>query len=325
MKALEPRGQATVELALGSLVFVTILLFGIHFAEFGWLSLKVQEAQTWALWEATGSRVQRLPNGNANTTDFNNTVAQLGTIATRAYQDFDGRTGVNGQSVIVAALTRGQNMSVECQEETAMSGVAGNGNWKPSLTVKNVYSDRGGISCVAKAELEGFRIPVKFLQNADRGFFNADHRKPTPYTFCGIGPSTGGACTGRLAILTNDWGLAGDLEKGQQPAPVAGGGAAAPYADAVQSMWGGGGRTAGADFAFAFAGDRPATAAEFWFSYAGLEAFHLSPLPPAHGPGPASGAPPRWNTGAPGIGLVPWGSEIKCFLGKDHTAGLPCD
>ena len=56
---LFPRaGQATVELALGLLVFVTVLLFGIHFAEVGWLSLKVQEAGAWAMWEAAGANMR---------------------------------------------------------------------------------------------------------------------------------------------------------------------------------------------------------------------------------------------------------------------------
>jgi hypothetical protein len=34
---LSPRGQGTVELALCSIVFITVLLFGIHFAEVGYL------------------------------------------------------------------------------------------------------------------------------------------------------------------------------------------------------------------------------------------------------------------------------------------------
>jgi hypothetical protein len=311
------RGQATVELALGSMVFITILLFGIHFAEFGWLSLKVQEAQTWAMWEATGRRVQQLPNGAGNTVGFDNTLAALGPTATREYRDFDGRSGVNRGGVIVAALTRAENMTVECQEERGLSGAAGNGNWRPSATVRPIYSDRGGISCLAKADLEGFRIPTKLLENSANGFFKAANRKPNPYTFCGIGPSSAGACTGRIAILTNDWGLAGDGEKGQQPAPVSGGGAAADYADAVQQIWTPDGM-AGANLANAFAGDAPVDANEFWFSYAGIEVGHLSPVS-GHGPaGP-------WNTGSPGIGIVPNGSETRCFLGKDHTAGGPCD
>ena len=101
-----------------------MLLFGIHFAEFGWLSLKVQEAQTWAIWEATAPRVQQLPNGAGHTAEFDATLLRLGPTATREYRDFDGRTGVNGAGVVVAALTRGRNLTVECREEVALSGSA---------------------------------------------------------------------------------------------------------------------------------------------------------------------------------------------------------
>ncbi len=40
------------------------MLFGIHFAEVGMLSLKVQEAGAWANWEATGRRVMDLEADN---------------------------------------------------------------------------------------------------------------------------------------------------------------------------------------------------------------------------------------------------------------------
>ena len=262
--------------------------------------------------------MQQLPNGATNTTAFDNTLARLGPDATREYKDFDGRTGVNGSPVIVAALTQARNLTVDCQEETQMSGAAANGNWRPSARLSQVYSDRGGVSCLAKAELEAFRIPVKMMQNAQGGFFKEAHRKNVPYTFCGIGPSLAGACTGRIAILTNDWGLAGDAEKGQQPFPVASGGAAQDYLDAVRKIWVPDGMN-GANFSTAFAGDAPTDANEFWFSYAGIEVGHLAP--------PMSGHTDlgQFNTGSPGLGLVPNGSETRCFLGKDHIPGPPCD
>ena len=62
---MSARGQATVELALGLLIFVTVLIFGIHFAEMGFLSLKVTEASASAIWDATAYQTHsKLPNSN---------------------------------------------------------------------------------------------------------------------------------------------------------------------------------------------------------------------------------------------------------------------
>jgi hypothetical protein len=290
------RGQATLELALGSIVFVTILLFGIHFAEFGWLSLKVQEAQTWAIWEATGPRVQRLPT--RDTMPFDNTLATLGTRATANYGDFDGRAGTNGSAVITQALTRASGMVVECREGPTLNGGE---NFAPSTTIGNLYSDRGVVQCTANAEIDPFRVPIRFLQQANNGFFNAAHRNPGATRICGLGPMSGANCAGSLNILTN--------ENGAQPVAATGCGlGAAVYCNAVQSMYGFGGGAAVA-LANTFAGHAPASPGEYNFAYSGEESNYLSPT---FGHGPAG----PFNTGSPGIGLVPNPRVAGCFLGK---------
>ena len=55
------RGQGTVEIALGSLLVVTVLMFGIHFGEVLFMSIKVQEAANSAQWDATSMKLHTLP------------------------------------------------------------------------------------------------------------------------------------------------------------------------------------------------------------------------------------------------------------------------
>ncbi len=87
-------GQATVELALGSIVFVGVLLIGIHMAEYAQLSLKVQDAQTYAVWDASGRRVQtREISGSTNLTPFQRTLDNttgVGAMAKKRFADFNG-------------------------------------------------------------------------------------------------------------------------------------------------------------------------------------------------------------------------------------------
>ncbi len=79
----QQRGQGTVEMALGVLLFVTVFIFGIHFAEVGYLSLKVQEASTSALWDTTSAKMHELPG---NFADLQNAIGAAGGHATERIQ-----------------------------------------------------------------------------------------------------------------------------------------------------------------------------------------------------------------------------------------------
>ncbi|MFY0582594.1 hypothetical protein ACN28S_57375 [Cystobacter fuscus] len=123
-RAAARRGQALVETALGTMVFVTILVFGIYFAEVGALTLKVQEAANFALWEATG-HVQHDPREG----EFQRrgAVAQAEAEANRRYRDFDGRSSQGGgamtvQLAIARAGLLGWCVSRGCPEGSAHRG-----------------------------------------------------------------------------------------------------------------------------------------------------------------------------------------------------------
>jgi len=302
------RGQATVELALGLLVFVTVLLFGIHFAEVGWLSLKVQEAGAFAVWEATGRRTQDLQaHSMAPLNQLLTPGGGLALAVTNRYEDFNGLSSVTGPPIIGAALVRGSSLEATCAPDPSLSFV-------PTTTAARVYFDQGGMSCQVEARLDAIRIPTQFLQNDAEGFFKADHVKPGPYRFCAVGGRDNQGCRGRLSILTNDWGLAGNAAGDDQSASCRIGSVCTntTYRDAVASMWVGGG-TAGKTFAERHAGSAPTSAMDFYFSYAGMEFNYFTNLAD-------EGGNTQFKTGGPGLGLVPDSTLHNCFLGK---AGCP--
>ena len=90
------RGQSAVELALASLIFVTVLIFGIHFSEVGYLSLKVQEAANAALWDVTAMKMHNI--FSPEWTDYQNSVSTDQTNTTTRYQKYDGRASQSGGS-----------------------------------------------------------------------------------------------------------------------------------------------------------------------------------------------------------------------------------
>ncbi len=302
------RGQATVELALGSVVFVGVLLAGIHLAEYAQLSLKVQEAQTFATWEAAGRRVQtRKLDGTTDLNPFRRTLDDstgVASSAERRYADFDGLTGTSNGAVIARALTEGSGLRVSCAREDSL-------RFEASPTARPVLDEAGGIACEASARVRVINVPTRFL-TAD-GFFSANVVRESPFRVCGMGLPVGGACRGRLALLTNDWGLAND--ETQECKNTC---ADSKYRGMVERLWAGGGG-AGAAFASEFAGAPPTDANRFEFSYSGIES-DMTDFVGGEGE-------PTFITGGAGSGMVKdmdtqradtsaLRRRPRCFLGK---------
>lgn len=200
------RGQGTTELALGLLLFVTVLIFGIHFAEIGYLSLKVQESAASALWDTTSAKMHELPK---NFTPLTNLISsdKPGQLATERYKDFDGRTSKQGRAKVTQLFTSAGDLEVTCRAAGAI-------NFRPSVSTNgSVYRNVGGMRCNARAELS----PVqKFTRNfLDRGrgaFFEVPHYAVGAIPVCGVGRASNGQCAGGFGILLDDWGLSSEAE-----------------------------------------------------------------------------------------------------------------
>jgi hypothetical protein len=292
-------GQATVELAIGSVVFVGVLMAGIHLAEYAQLSLKVQDAQTFAIWEAAGRRVQsRGLDGTTGLAPFNRTLdttTGVARSAQRRFADFN-ELGSGGSTVVRRALTQGSGVEVESVREGSLT-------FRASATAQQVMLDEGGLRCRSRAEVRAIRVPKKFLQKEQGGWFDETIVRNDPIPVCGMGLPVAGACRGSLALLTNDWGLASESETAECKLDCD----TSPYRGMVRRMFGGGGG-AGAAFANQYAGGAPTSANEFHFSYSGVESGMLDYV--------GGEGLPRFVTGGAGLGMVPRMERPACFLGK---------
>lgn len=201
-RARHVRGQSMVELALGAFVLITILIFGIHFAEVGYLTIKVQEAAANALWDTTAKPMHVMPG------DFSPLDAATGAApgeATARYQDFDGRTSQNNGASSTQVFTQAQGLQVSCQ------GAGLSFNYGSAL-LAGVFEDVGGFACRAQATVApGPGFPVTFVEE----FFGARHYDgPSSFTVCSIGRASGGSCNASFGLLLDDWGFS-DSEHGQ--------------------------------------------------------------------------------------------------------------
>ncbi|WNG32795.1 pilus assembly protein [Archangium violaceum] len=201
-----PRGQSTTELALGLLVFVTVLIFGIHFAEIGYLSLKVQEAATSALWDTTSAQMHELPKNFDHLTQLISSNTP-GKDATERYKDFDGRTSKQGQAKLAQLFTSAEGLNVTCSEA---GGIA----FEPSESTQGeVYKNVGGMRCNARAELSPVKAFTRsFLDKGQGAFFGVPHYTGAVIPVCGLGRAKGGQCEGGFGILLDDWGLSSEAE-----------------------------------------------------------------------------------------------------------------
>lgn len=258
-------GQAMVEMALGLLVFVTVLIFGIHFAEVGYLSLKVQEAATSALWDTTSAKMHELP---ANFSHVDNAISKAGQHATERYEDFDGRTSRHGRPKITQVFTSAEGLSVTCEAEKKISV-------KPSSSTRDVYEDTGGMTCTATAELAPIRIPRRFVDKGQGAIFDVPHYLRGALPVCAIGrPQQGnGKCRGSYGILLDDWGLAGAAESGECEVLEEGGCGNKPYYQSTQRVYEDHVAVNGDSVKLAerIVGEAPIDPGKFWMSFRGME------------------------------------------------------
>lgn len=208
---MNARGQAAVEMALGSLVFVTILLVGIFFAELGFLAQKVQEAANFAVWDATGRRVHDIEGDRWDVYKSvlkNGAVPAAKKLAQDRYRDFDGRASRDRDGDTFLALSRASAIDVSCADDTQPFGVAGLGPERaaPGLASAMVGANgSSGIACTARTNIRSVRIPASFMESD--GHFKREHWKAIPIPICAVGRASGGGCEGRLTVLLDDWGL----------------------------------------------------------------------------------------------------------------------
>ncbi len=264
-------GQATVELALGSLVIVSVLMIGIYMAEFGQLSLKVSDASTFATWDRSLRRVQtRGTNGATSLAPF--TPAVSASQAQARFSDFDG-VGGDGSSTVTRALARGSNLIVRCYPGGASGSAPGERglSFHATETGRRVFRNEGGFSCWSSARLRAntSRMNPNTAMRSDGAFFEQQLVSSQAATICGMGFANGTTCTGRLSLLSNDWSFATKPEQDPVPHCQDSGCAGSIYASTVGSMFGGGG--AARALADRFAGGAQASGATFNFSYVGVE------------------------------------------------------
>jgi hypothetical protein len=196
-----PRGQAIVEMALGSLVFISVLAFGVYFAEVGFLSLKVQESAISALWDGTTGKMHTIPLSY----DASGAMSSAAAKAQERYADFNGLSSEVHPSMQLL-FTKGSDLSVQCT-------TGGAPDFEP-LPIMFAYRSSGGTKCGSQALLSAVNFPRSFLDSGSGSLFQVKNMKDANTTLkvCGVGRPVGASCQGRYAMLIDDWGLSSTAE-----------------------------------------------------------------------------------------------------------------
>ncbi len=250
------RGQATVELALGTLVLVTVLMYGIAFAEWSVAVQKVKGAVAFAISTAHGQRTHLFSNGNVSSGDTFSPFdpRRAGDVALARNRDFDPLTP-GGTRRWSQAMAQASNFRASCRATNDVEfrlqrpGASHRGAGGDALMASvfsyldNRLERRGGVSCTASARLELANLPTRFAEGGD-GFFQAEHAVRLAIPMCGVGmPNRDGACTGELAALTGDWGIDGPMSGGlaelneDVPSETATSSVNRPYRELVRDVW----------------------------------------------------------------------------------------
>ncbi|MBM4379519.1 MAG: pilus assembly protein [Deltaproteobacteria bacterium] len=201
-RTAQRRGQASVEMALGLIVFVTILMFGIHFAETSYLGMRVSGAAQSAIFRATGQRAHEKGSNFSRAS----TVAGLTTSDNAKYWDDFQPTVGEGAGTITHVLTKiekSTNNVVRCTNE---------GSMKSSLVsiAPTAYSgDRGGLKCSGEAQISVLpTFPKNFLDNT-WSLKTAHYSGPTSLRMCATPRSKRSGPCGQFGVLLGDYALQG--------------------------------------------------------------------------------------------------------------------
>jgi hypothetical protein len=194
-----------VEAALGTLVMVTVIVFGIHFAEMGYLSVKVTEAANFATFDATGRAIHSY--SNQLDTSVGGAVTGAESAANGRYSDWSGDSA--GGAAPRHLFTTASGLTVTCQV------ISGAGNVFPALVVSpalaGIYEDNDqvGMECSAQGQVNITGIGT--FQESGDGYFKVAHvgAAPTLIRVCSTGRAWGGngACQGRVPIMLGDWSM----------------------------------------------------------------------------------------------------------------------
>ena len=225
--------------------------------------------------------------------------------------DFDG-VG-NGSVSPTYAFTRAQNSTVTCGELQPGDNLQPGGVMQYADTTYPTFLQ--GMTCTARAELSGFRIPQNLLEGSG-GFSQVRHYRPLVIPVCAVGRPVSGNCPGRLSMLLDDWGYSGQLEarecalgwEGLETCENQGywDQANAAYQESILAdstpFYG-----AGSRLAALVAGVSPIEEDAFFMSFRGHESRYLEDLGESHGTR-------EWET-TPFIGSyqVP---RTRCWLGR---------
>ena len=200
-------------MALGMTVFVTVLMFGIHFTEVMMAQMKVTEAGASTMWDITAGKMHHwglVPS----TSETDTTVAAAQAMGQARYANFDGRA-VSAQRrttpTMSQVLTSAGNMQITCQVGAGL-------DFFPTYLLPQfrlTYVDREGVQCNAQADIVhgGMGGKVGGLANDANGLFKAktfDARTAAAtgtYRSCAMGRGQFGGCNQPMRMLVDDWGM----------------------------------------------------------------------------------------------------------------------
>lgn len=319
------RGQATVELALSTILFVVIIAGGIHFAELGMIGVKATEAASAALWDATG----RLPHAYGDD-KLQPRFADVATAATERidaqYRNYDGRTSQTGGAPTLV-FTRAGELRVTCE---VIDGAV-----IPAMEmhdVNNVYFENDahrGIRCrtSATASIIPGSTPQSFHEDA--GWLRGPILKNSEIEFCGVGRAWGGVCNPGTPMLIGEWGLMdpNSGEAGECPVQADGDCANSGYYNAVNQYYDSPAGVPKGEFGSILASTvamRPSPVDEdkFWMSFRGSESDFTDQVP-----GTFLGERAEFSTspGGPKYQNMDQYREMYLNVRSDCWLGLPCE
>ena len=286
------RGQAMVEMSIGLLVWITIVCYGIYFAEVSYIAMRVEEAAAYAVYDTTGQRTHEKGNQNFN---LSSTIPGLSSSETKKkWGDFEANSGGDySQSKMSHVFAEYDKLyqGITCTKEDSIKyGIT-------AIGVPNPYSDgddTGGVKCTASATVNlvpGFQRSFKVMGGFKEDNWAAKGAAASgSYKICATPRAVNGNC-GSIGILVGDFSLQG-VDESKSNDLFNGGNDS--FKDLVESAMGPTMCPMAQLASLTLANYMSMEACQFAFSYQGVENDYTQDV---HGESDTPAGNPPWNTG----------------------------
>jgi len=202
-------GGSMTEFAVGTLVLVPVVLYGIWFSDAMHFAVVAEEASIEPAFDSTAHLIHAYEGGSASSRLSGAASSSSSNVSSELSSSFDS-FDKNANTYSSSVVAHPSNLQVTCKASGG-SGQSPGGTPAISNAGASLLPTNTWVTCNSSVEIDTVGVPTQFMQDhAHADLFPANRRT---FKLCGAGPGITGCGSGSgsnnigFSIMLDDWGL----------------------------------------------------------------------------------------------------------------------